>query len=419
MPASASSWLRALLDDGVLLALAALVGLVAANSPLGATVRGWWAVPLGGHVASWAWVHPIRWWINDGAMAFFFALVGMEIKEALTVGELASWSRAALPVIAALGGMVMPAVLYLCCARTPATRRGWAIPTATDIAFAIGALRLVRPPPVRTVVVFLTALAIVDDLGGILIIGIGYGGHDRVALPALGVLAGVLGVGVLLHRARVERLWVYVLLGIAAWACLVAARLPPAIAGVLVAALVPGRPPAGTFVPEADPASLPTALPAPLTPLAPPEPTPLARAARLLRPWVLYGILPVFALANACVPLQPLLHAGRAGAAVLGVVLGVVLGLCVGKPLGIIVATRCGERLTGAPLGVPHGELAGLGCLGGIGFTMALVFVDLAFPPGELQEAATGAVLVASFVATLLGLLGCALAARRRTHLAD
>ncbi len=363
---------------GVVLLTAALVALVAANSPAAWLYDGLLDTPVSIRVGALALDKPLLLWINDGLMAIFFFLVGLEIKRELLQGELSTLHRAALPAIAAVGGMAVPALIYAAVnAGTPATLGGWAIPSATDIAFAVGVLALLGPRVPASLKVFVLALAILDDLGAIVIIALFYTPELHWASLALAALGA--GVLLVLNRRGVTRLAPYVLSGAFIWVCVLKSGVHATLAGVVVALAIPiGAGNGGSH-------SL------------------LEEIEERLHPWVAFAILPLFAFANAGVSL-----AGMSPARLVEPVpLGIALGLAVGKPIGIVGATvlavagGAGAR----PEGASWGQIAGVGMLGGIGFTMSLFIGTLAFPEPAYAAQLRLGVLAGSIVSAVAGYL--------------
>lgn len=381
-PITTQGWLRGLVaslaNGGALLAIGSVLAIGLANSP---------AAPA--YQALLAWVTPLppalfhgglslRDLVNDGLMAGFFLLVGLEIKRELLVGELASVRKAALPAGAAVGGMVAPALIYLAVVwHTPAALSGWAIPAATDIAFALAALALLGHRVPLSLKVFLAALAIIDDLGAVLIIALFYSG--QISMMALG-LAGVAVLALcLLNRCGVRSLWPYLLLGPVLWLCMLNSGVHATLAGVILAMTIPLRGP------------------------GPMASAPLLRLEHGLQPLVACLVLPLFGLCNAGLPLAGL------SLAALGepVPLGIILGLVVGKPLGVLGASLLMLRLGLAqmPAGANLRLLAGVAMLCGIGFTMSLFIGDLAFRDPHLIEAARAGILAGSLLSAVLGIV--------------
>lgn len=345
---------------GLVLIAATLLALVVANSPAGPAYHALLARPLAVGAGAASLAKPLLLWINDGLMAVFFLLVGMELKRELLEGHLASPRQASLPGFAALGGMLVPALAYAAFNRAdPAALRGWAIPAATDIAFALGVLSLLGRRVPIALKALLLSIAIFDDLGAIVVIALFY--TAKLSLPALGVAAGLVALLAALNRAGERRPLVYVLVGIPLWVAVLKSGVHATLAGVVVAMFVPMRSPARA------------AGGAPGSPLRDLE--------HALHPWVAFGILPLFAFANAGVPLLGL----SAADALHPVPLGIAAGLVAGKPLGVLgfawLAIRLGAAALPAAIGWRH--LAGVACLCGIGFTMSLFVASLAFGQGD------------------------------------
>ena len=317
---------------------------------------------------------PLELWVNDLLMAVFFLYVGLELKREVLKGELSNPRRAALSIAGALGGMVVPALLYtLVNSGNSSGARGWGIPMATDIAFAVGVLSLLGKRVPLALKVFLVALAVVDDMGAVIVIGLFYTSSLDLGmlLAALGVFAALVG----LNAARVPWMTPYLLLGLMLWYFVYKSGLHATIAGVLLATTIP---------------------------LGMQERTMLERLEHRLAPLVSFCVMPVFALFNAGVPIAAALQGG-----VNLVTVGAFVGLVLGKPIGIVgfawLAVRF--KLAELPQGVNWSMILGGGLLGGIGFTMALFIASLAFKNDALLESAKLGVLVASVVAALLGLI--------------
>jgi NhaA family Na+:H+ antiporter len=311
--------------------------------------------------------------IDDGLMALFFFVVGLEIKREWIGGELRDRRAAALPALAAVGGMVVPALVYLAVAGGGPTGRGWGVAMATDIAFAVGVLSLLGERVPRSLKVFLLTLAIVDDIGAIVVIALFYGGDLSMAWLAAAASTSV--VIALAWRAEVRRAPVFVVLGFVLWLCTYRAGVHATIAGVVMAFLTPigsEDRPIGPVVEER------------------------------LHPWSAFLVVPLFALANAGIDLG-----GRGFDSITAVSAGVVVGLVVGKPLGIALGAGAAVRLGIArlPDGVRPAQLAAVGALGGIGFTVSLFIAPLAFPDGARLDEAKAGVLVASVAAAVIGAL--------------
>ena len=359
---------------GLVLALATVAALVLANSPLAGAYRNFFDAHVAIGFSPLVLEKTLLHWINDGLMAVFFLLVGLEIKRELVVGELAGASGAELPLVGAIGGMRVPAALYLWGnADSPETQRGWPIPAATDIAFTLGVLAIVRTRVPASIRAFLLGLAIIDDLGAILLIAALF--TTDLSWFALSMATLFAGSLLLLNRAGVTRLLPYLLCGALLWLCVLKSGVHATLAGVFTGLVIPlkgqGR-------------------------------TPAKHLEHALHPWVTFAILPIFAMANAGVPLagtslNTLLHP---------VTLGTALGLFVGKQLGVFgacfLAIRSGWCV--APSGANWKVLYGASVLTGIGFTMSLFIGSLAFPTGEYDQALRTGVLLGSALSIALGL---------------
>lgn len=374
------SRLRQFLDlesaGGIVLCAAAAFALILANSPFGALYTRLLDIPLAVQIDGLILKKPLVLWVDDGLMAVFFMLVGLEIKREFLQGGLSNRSSAVLPVFAALGGMATPALIYALCNWGDAQAlRGWAIPTATDIAFALGVLALLGPRVPASLKLLLLAIAIIDDLGAIIIIALFY--TAELSATAL-ALAGV-GVAVLLalNLTGVGRRAPYVLAGVFLWVCVLKSGVHATIAGVITGLAVPLR--AGR------------------------DPSPLDSLEHDLHPWVAFGVLPLFAFANAGVRLK-----GIAPSVLFDPIqLGVALGLFFGKQFGIAgsiwLAMRCG--IGALPEGAAWRHIYGLALLTGIGFTMSLFIGTLAFPAEGYDVDVRIAALVASLASAICGYL--------------
>lgn len=323
---------------------------------------------------------PLLLWINDGLMAIFFLLVGLEVKREIQGGHLASARRAALPVAAALGGMAVPAGLYLLVAGDPATRAGWGVPMATDIAFALGILALLGRRINPALPAFLAAFAVADDIGAVLVIAFFYTASLKTGWLLAAAAATALLVG--LNRAGLRALSPYLLVGAALWLFVLKSGVHATIAGVVLALAIPSGG----------------------------EDSPLLRLEHALAPWVSWVVLPIFALANAGVAFDGDVRLDHP------VALGVAVGLVAGKVLGVTglswLAVRLG--LADLPAGVGWAQVTGLGLLGGVGFTMAIFIASLAFAEPALVDTAKAGILVGSAISACLG-LGLLAALSRRT----
>ena len=389
--------------SGLVLLAAAAIALVCANSPLSHAYESLWQRRLSFGVPFLA-AYDLRFWVNDGLMTIFFLLVGLEIRREIHDGTLSDPRIATLPIIAAAGGVLVPTLSYLLVwyllGSAPLARRGWAIPTATDIAFAVGVLSLIGrvPPALR---VLLLTLAIADDVAAILIIALCYSG-GMVAGQFLLIAAGVALV-LLLQALSVQSALAYALPGAVVWIGMLRAGVHPTLTGVLLGLLTPvtavfGRRPHQRPAARAGPSTA-DRLDAPRA-----ADPPVVRVEAMLHPYVAFGIMPLFAFANAGVSLKGLeLGAG----APLAVGAGIVVGLVLGKPMGIMLAAFAAVRLKIAelPAGVRWRQLLLLGILGGIGFTMSVFIANLAFEDRRLLAAAKFAVLVGSALAATLALM--------------
>jgi NhaA family Na+:H+ antiporter len=355
--------------SGIALLLAAIAALAWANSSWASAYERLWQLqlPLGG--GPYTFNRSLQFWVSDGLMAFFFLLVGLEIRREIHEGTLATFKVAVLPLVAALGGIVVPALIYIGFNREPHLRHGWAIPTATDIAFATGVLALLGrrvPPALR---VFLLAIAVIDDIAAIVLIALVYSTHfdltglSLVAIASLGLLM-LLGLPV---RFFADRL----LLGVLAWIGLLKAGAHPALAGVILGLLMP------------------------VDRVRPLE--------QQLHRWVAFGIMPLYAFANAGVRLDSLTTSSVSEAAPL--VGGIVAGLVIGKPVGITISTTLCLRAGWCelPVGIDIRRVFVVGCIAGMGFTMSIFICHLAFAD-EYLSAAKLAVLLGSATAALVGL---------------
>lgn len=360
----------------VLIAAAALAMLLANMNATHELYEGFLSTPVELKVGALEIKKNMLLWVNDALMAVFFLLVGLEVKRELVQGSLASRRQASLPVIAALGGMVLPAALYLAFNfQDPVTRAGWAIPAATDIAFALGILALLgsRVPPALKI--FLMALAIIDDLGAIVIIALFY--TSSLSMMSLLVAAGAIAVLALLNLCNVRRTGVYILVGVVLWTAVLKSGVHATLAGVIIGFFVPLKAQSGH--------------------------SPAGSLEHALHPWVGFLILPLFAFANAGVSLEGVTLAGLTSL----LPLGIIAGLFIGKPLGISLFCALAVKLKWAtlPPGVSQKTILAVGVLCGIGFTMSIFIASLAF--GDVDAAlvtwAKLGILVGSLLAAVIG----------------
>ena len=394
-------------SGGVLLACTA-IALLLANSAWAKPIHGFWETAFRVGVGAWELDKPLHFWVNDLLMAIFFFVVGLEIKREIVAGELSSPKKAALPVIAAFGGMLIPAAIYLAFNHTGAAERGWGVPMATDIAFVVGVMAAFGPRVPFGLKIFLLSLAIADDMGAVLVIAVVYTDHLNAMMLALA--AGGFGLVILLNWLGVRQVGVYAVVGAGIWLAVYKAGIHPTVAGVLLGLLTPatawlnretlrlaltevsGRLDDTSEVVELHPADV-----AILRYAAREAVAPLQRIEDRLHPWVGFVIMPVFALANAGVEIKP--------ATILDpVALAIIAGLVLGKTVGIFGFSFLAVKLGVAklPRGVTWPMMLAAGVLGGIGFTMSLFIAGLAFPP-ELQDAAKTGILAGSAIAAVAG----------------
>jgi len=395
--------------SGIVLLLFTAAALALANSPLAEGFLSIWKTPLGIEVGDFQLSHSLKHWINDGLMAVFFFVIGLEVKREIVLGELRDIRRAALPIAAAIGGMVVPAAIYLSLQAGQPAERGWGIPMATDIAFVVGCMAVLGSRIPHGLRVLILSLAIADDIGAILVIAIGYTEAIHWGVLAWGV-AGIAGVSVL-ARLGVRSFGIYTVLGAGIWFAFHESGIHATIAGVVIGLMTPARAylseslfgqilsqatqvvRGGGFESLSDRAGRVRRFQRAARELI----SPVEYLERSLHPWVAFLIMPVFAFANAGVPFE-LSDLGDP------VALAVGISLVVGKPLGIVAFSALAVRLGLArlPEGVGWGALAGGGCLAGIGFTMALFIADLALDGAALNAAKVG-ILAGSAVAAIAG----------------
>ncbi|MGB7806047.1 MAG: Na+/H+ antiporter NhaA [Actinomycetota bacterium] len=410
-------------SSALFLLVAVLIALVWVNSPWRAGYDALWHTEFTVQFGSFIDLHQdLKFWVNDGLMALFFLVVGLEIKRELVSGELRQIRAAILPVLAAIGGMVVPALLYIAIAGGT-NARGWGIPMATDIAFALGALTLAAGFAPSNLKPLLLTLAIVDDIGAILVIALFYSGGIAL-IPLVVALIGIVAVG-LATRAHVRALLLYVILGAVIWYATYEAGIHPTIAGVVLGLMTPAAPfqrpeavslearrIADETVDDPHPSDADAASWMRLAWVSREAVSPLARVEHVLLPWTSFVILPIFALANAGVVLS---SSTIAAAATDVVAIGIFVGLVVGKPLGVFLGSQVAVRSRAATLpdDVGWGDLAGTGFTAGIGFTVALFVAELAFPRSDILQEAKIAILAASVVAGIVGYVVLRLAPNR------
>jgi NhaA family Na+:H+ antiporter len=400
---------------GRLLLAAAILSLLLANSPWAGPFEAIWAHRVLLDLGFLSVEKDIRHLVNDGAMTLFFFLVTMEVKHELLEGTLSSRSRAMLPLFAALGGMVVPAAIYLALNAGTEAGRGWGIPLATDIAFAVAALQLLTRGAAASLVGFLLALAVVDDIGAILVIAVFY--TDALHVNAALAAVGMIGVILVAQRVGLDSIGAYWVLGMLLWFAVLESGVHATIAGVILATLTPARA-----------ALLPELLPDRVRPLLDrveqairgnrngeaeealgeietvvvDTESPLTRLEREVHPWTGYLVLPLFALANSGVALDV---ASLAAAFASSATIGIIAGLWIGKPLGIVLFSWLAVRLGIAtlPAGMGWSHVLGAGALAGIGFSVSLFITELAFTDPALVEQAKTGVLAATLLAAATG----------------
>jgi NhaA family Na+:H+ antiporter len=384
------------------------------NSPLGPGFAALWERELGFTLGDAGFHLSLQHWVNDGLLTVFFLVVGLEIKREFTVGHLASWRSAALPIAGAIGGMVAPAALYLLVVPQGPWTHGWGVPMATDTAFAVALIVMMGARVPVELRIFLTAAAIVDDIGAIVVVALFYSGELHLGfLAAAALVAGALA---LLNHAHVYRLPPYMLLGVALWACVHAGGLHATLAGVILALCIPTRPPANLKALATQASTIIAAearrggdvlrhgpsLPAmrALDEIHDRLESPADRLLRHAGARSSYLVLPLFALANAGVVLAMEVVGGHQQ-----LMLAIIAGLAIGKPLGLISASVLAVQLGVAvkPDAYSWRQLAGAGALAGIGFTMSLFIAGQAFPGAADFAAAKIAVFAASIVSAVIG----------------
>jgi NhaA family Na+:H+ antiporter len=381
---------------GIVLIAAAALALICANSPLQALYDGFRGMPVAVAFGQLHLAKPMLLWINDGLMAIFFLLVALEIKREALTGQLAGREQLALPLVCASAGVMVPALLFTAFNHDAATAmRGWAVPTATDIAFALGILSLLGSRVPVGMKLLLSTIAVVDDLIAILIIAVFYA--HGLSLVALGWAAATLAAMWLLNRRGVTALTPYLLLGVLLWVCVLKSGVHATLAGVATGLMIPHVNTRNDIPDEI-------------------EHSPLESLEHALHPWVAYAILPLFAFANAGLVLGGLKPADMLAA----LPIGIAIGLVVGKPIGIVAAALAMRALGWArfPPGMDLRAMLGLGVLCGIGFTMSLFIASLAYSDPLLHEQAVLGVLGASVIAAVFGYLWlrAVLPARRQMH---
>jgi NhaA family Na+:H+ antiporter len=406
-------------SSGILLLASTITAIIWANSPWEHSYHAIWDAHVSIGFDRFVLTETRHEWINDGLMAVFFFLVGLEIKREVLIGELSSLRKAAFPFIAAIGGAIVPALFYVLVTHGSDGQKGWGIPMATDIAFALGVLAVIGNRVPVSLKIFVTALAIVDDIIAVLVIALFYTDQIHFLSLAIGLGGVVLAFGANLLGARKPVF--YAVIGIFVWCAVLKSGVHATVAGVLLAFTIPARTyidrdrflKRGRWLLDQFEAAIPNSSEAhaathSMEAQCELAESPLHRIEHFLHPWISFLVMPLFAFANAGVPI---LGNGLA-AATHPVSLGVVLGLCIGKPLGILLFAWISAKtgLATSPAELSRGKILGAGCLGGIGFTMSLFIATLAFGEGTLLDMAKIGTMAASLVA---GICGSAILLRR------
>ncbi len=357
---------------GALLVFVASLAMIVVNSPLGATYQSILATsftigPTDGGIEM-----KVSYWIKNALMAIFFFFVGLELKREMLEGQLSNLKAALLPILAAVGGMVVPAAIFLLFASEAGYGSGWAIPAATDIAFALGVLSLLGNRVPAALKAFLLAVAVVDDLGAIVIVAFLY--TEQVFVNYLAIAAVVMAVLIVMNRLKIASIGLYILVGVLLWTVMHKSGVSATIAGVLVAACVPLKSKSGG--------------------------SPLHEAEHVFRPWVLFGVMPIFAFANAGISLE-----GASQYFTHPITLGAALGLALGKPIGITLATFLGALMMKTKKPGKLIDIVGVGFIAGVGFTMSLFVGALAFDDPALATPVRLGVYVGSIFSALVGLM--------------
>jgi NhaA family Na+:H+ antiporter len=418
-------------SGGILLIGCIVIALLWANSPWAASYFHLWHTNLTFGFAGKTLSEPLHFWINDGLMAVFFLVIGLEVKREVLSGELASFRKAVLPIAAAFGGMLIPAGVYLLFNHAGPGAAGWGIPMATDIAFALGVLALLGNRVPVSLKIFLTALAIADDIGAVLVIAFFY--TDQILWMHLVMAGFFLAALILMNRVGARHPLIYAVLGLGLWLAFLKSGIHATVAGVLLALTIPAREridaPAflaraqkilgefrladegGQFVEDR---ATKSAAVHTLAKNCERVESPMLRFEHSLVPWISYVIMPIFALANAGVALD----AAAVGAVFHPISLGIFCGLVLGKPVGVVAFSWLATRLDMASLpdSVRWRQILGTGTLAGIGFTMSLFVANLAFGPTPTLETAKVGILTASLASGIAGAIILLGAARRGVH---
>jgi NhaA family Na+:H+ antiporter len=371
-----SDFIKSEVSGGAVLLVAVVIAMAWANAPFGDTYESFWKTKLTLGFGEFAITETLQHWVNDALMVLFFFVVGLEIKRELVVGELNDRSKAIMPLIAALGGVLVPGLIYVSLNAGGAGADGWAIPMATDIAFAVAVLALLGkriPPGVR---LLLLSVAIIDDVIAILIIAVFYSKDISLVWLAVGA-GGILAVW-LLQRLDVDRILAYVVVGVVVWIAFLSSGVHATIAGVILGMMTPAHPVKGRHVIE--------------------------DLEHRLHPYTSLLIVPIFALANAGIAISgPIIADASASMIFWGVALGLVFGKVLGIGAGVMVARKL--KLGTLPQGVVTGHVWGVAALGGIGFTVSLFIAELSFEAEQLLEYAKMGIFAGSIVSALIGIL--------------
>ncbi|RDE93281.1 Na+/H+ antiporter NhaA [Aggregatibacter aphrophilus] len=362
---------------GILLFIFALMAIILANTALSESYFNFLDTPISVQFGAFSIAKPLLMWVNDGFMAVFFVLVGMEVKREMLEGSLSSYQQAIFPAIAALGGMIVPALIYfLSSQHSPEIQSGWAIPMATDIAFALGIVALLGKRVPLPLKVFLLALAIIDDLGAIIVIAIFY--SHELSTQALILAAITITILVLMNRMKIGALCAYMVVGLILWASVLKSGVHATLAGVIIGFCIPMRGRKGE--------------------------KPLHQFEHILTPWCSYLILPLFAFSNAGVSLENVGFSSLSSP----LTLGIMLGLIIGKPLGVFLfsylSVKC--NLAKLPQGINFQQIFAIAVLCGIGFTMSMFLAGLAFgetPHNSFDTLSRLGILLGSGVSAIVG----------------
>ena len=361
--------------SGMVLIAATIVSIAIANSIWGTAYQGFWQMDVGANIAGLHLKHNIGHWVNDGLMAIFFLLIGLEIEREIYKGELSDLKSASLPIAAAIGGMFLPALLHFYFNRGTPTQDGFGIPMATDIAFALGVLALLGKRVPVTLKIFLTALAIIDDLGAILVIALFYVGDFSLAY--FGASMAIFALLLIMNRMGVTRVWLYLCLGVVMWYCMLESGVHATLSGVLLAFAIPFG--------NGD------------------ERSPSYNLQHVLHKPVAFIIMPIFALANTGIALS----GNWTGELASANSMGIAAGLLIGKPVGILLMCWLAIKLglSQLPEGINWRHITGASFLGGIGFTMSIFITLLAFNDAGVVQISKIAVLFSSVIAGVIGYL--------------